>query len=326
VTPEARADWLKQRLTGEQAEEDWARVVAAALEERYDRPWPELLPRATARALIEAHRTPERGRALGRGIAAALRSAVETRRGDEAPVGRFVDETVEEILVRLVRRPGLVPEPWVRHVFSQRGAEELVADTLYRSLRDFSTIIPRTLANILPGILGRFAKLGSSIVDRVVHEIEGRLEPEIRRYVEAGSRRALERAADFAVRHLDTEVNLEGRVSLLRFWLASSGRELVAPVSDDVLSDLDALGEELGRVWATSPAVTEEIEATLDRVYEDAADESARAAVERLAGEPVDLPFDAWARAAWPAVRAALQTSAIEAWLEQLAAEMDAAE
>jgi hypothetical protein len=211
-------------------------------------------------------------------------------------------------------------------VFSQRGAEELVADTLYRSLRDFSTIIPRTLANILPGILGRFAKLGSSIVDRVVHEIEGRLEPEIRRYVEAGSRRALERAADFAVRHLDTEVNLEGRVSLLRFWLASSGRELVAPVSDDVLSDLDALGEELGRVWATSPAVTEEIEATLDRVYEDAADESARAAVERLAGEPVDLPFDAWARAAWPAVRAALQTSAIEAWLEQLAAEMDAAE
>lgn len=326
MTPEARAAWLKQRLTGEQAERDWQRVVGAALDEQWSRPWTELFPRAAARELIEAHRTPERGQALGRGVAAAVRSAVTTRREDEAPVERFVDEPVKEVLVRLVRRPGLVPEPWVRHVFSQRAAEELVADTLYKSLRDFSTIIPRTLANILPGLLGRFAKLGSSIVDRVVDEIEGRLEPEIRRYVEAGTRRALERAADFAVRHLDAEVNLEGRVSLLRFWLASSGRELVVPVSDDVLSDIDALGEELGRVWATSPAIADEIEATLEAVYADAGSESARDAVARLTGEAVEPPFEAWASAAWPSVRAALETPAIEGWIDQLAAELDAAE
>lgn len=326
VQASARADWLKQRLTGDQAREDWVRVVAAALDELLDRPWTELLPRQELRAAIEAHRSPERGQAIGRGIAAVLRSSVEDRRADDAPVERFFDDASKETLVRLVRRPGLVPEDWVRHAFSQRAAEELVADTLAKSLRDFSTVIPRTLANVLPGLLGKFAKLGSSIVDRVVDEIEARLEPEIRRYVEAGSRRALDRAADFAVRHLDTEMNLEGRVSLLRFALASSGRELVLPISEDVLSDVDALAEQLGRFWSTSPAVADEIEATLDRWYAPAGGESVREAVRRGTGEPLDLPFEAWARASWPAVRSALQTPAIGAWLEQLAAEMDAVE
>jgi len=323
VTPEERATWLRERLTGDRAEREWSGVVSRALEALYDRPWTELVPRETLAQAIAAHRTPERGRAIGLGVSAAIRSAIESARADDAPVERFVDDSARDALVRLVRRPGLVPEPWVRHVFRQPAAEALAADTLYRTLRDFSTVIPRTLAAVLPGLLGRFAKFGSSLVDRVVGEIEGRLEPEIRRYVEAGTRRALERAADFAVAHLDAEVNLDSRESLLRFWLASSGRELAVPVSDDVLGDIDALGAAFGQLWATSPLIGDEIAARLDALYAEAAGDSVRDVVERVAG-PVAPPFEAWAQAAWPLVRAALETDAIGAWLEDLAREIDA--
>lgn len=324
MSPEERASWLKERLTGERAGEEWVEVVSSALRELYERPWRELVPRPVAASFIEAHRTPERGRALGRGIAYSIRAAVEAAREDDLPVDRFVDDPSRDVMVRLARRPGLVPERWVRHAFRQTAAEELVADTLYKSLRDFSTIVPRTLAGILPGMLGRFAKFGSSMVDRVVDELEARLEPEIRRYVEAGTRRALERAADFAVRHLDSEMNRDGRESFLRFGLGSSPRELVLSLSDEVLDDIDALGLELGRVWATSAIVTDAIGAALDEIYANDSEESLRSLVERACGEAFEPPFETWAQAAWPTVQTALRGDAIEAWLQRLAIEMEA--
>lgn len=323
MNAEERARLLTERLTGERAEAEWVEVVAAAQAELMARPWVELWPRSVAESAIAAHRTPERGRAIGRLVAQSIRATVQTRSEDDAPLQRFVEPPLEDALVRLVRRPGLVPEAWIRHVFAQKASEELAADTLYRTLRDFSTIVPRTLANVLPGLLGRFAKLGSSIADRVVDEVEPRLEPEIRRFVEAGTRRALDRAADFAIRHVDADVNRDGRESLLRFWLTSPARDLVAPLSEDVLSDIDVIADEIGKIWATSSVVTDELSAWLDEVYAGREGETVAELVERTCG-PVELPFEAWAKAAWPAVRAGLKTSAIAEWLERLTAEMAA--
>ncbi len=278
------------------------------------------MPRDRVEALIVELRQADRSRAVGRSVAAAIRASVAAGREDEDPVERFFDRESEAALVRIARAPGMVDERFVRHLFRQPAVHELFTDTLSRSLSEFSTIVPKTIISLLPGFSSRLSRLGG-VASRLVEEIEARLEPEIRRFVQTSTRRALDRAADFAVDHMEDQVARDSRESFLRFVLSSKGEELCRPMSDGVLDDVDRLAVALAEFWATSEVVDDELRRALDRLYEQLGDRPMRDVLEQPAGH-VAWPTEAWAAATWPLVKAVLETPAVEAWLEELSREL----
>src|SRR5262249_7753157 len=145
------------------------------------RPLEDVFPTDAARALLEAHFTPERFadvvRPIVRGI--VFRS-VHDLRNDAQPLRRWIPDDAYRTLLDLVAAPGRVQEPWVRAIFRQRAVEEVLSDTLYKALVDFSTLIPRLLQSYMPSALGKLAKLGGlgagGMGIRMFEEIEKRLE------------------------------------------------------------------------------------------------------------------------------------------------------
>lgn len=310
--------FLRDRLVGPAAGAEWARILAAAWRALSARPVETLLPRAEANLLVDAYLTPERLMELVRPIAGTIvREAVAQLRADQEPLDRWVPKASAERIERIAARPKMVDPAWIRTLFQERAVEELLADTLYATIRDFSTIVPRLLMSLLPtgrlGVLGGAAGIGA----RIVEELERRLEPEIKSFLKSGTKRALERASDYALAHLDDPVSRELRKNVVRFVLARSPSFHVAALEDEVLREIEEIAVEIARHVAGDPELRARIARTLDDIYERWGSLSLEEALRRL-GAAVDPPLDAWAAASWPLVSAAIDGAGLARELSRL--------
>lgn len=315
--------WLRERLARDpRAPGDWQRLFAGAWDQLLLTPMSELVDEAKVEAALLATLTPEHLRDLLRPLAAELaRTWVEEARRDEAPLGRFMDAPTRAKLHALLSRPGLIQAEWVRAVFRGAAAEAVLNDTLYRALRDFSTLMPRLFLKLSP--MGRLGKIGGAgmIAGRIVEELEKLVEPEIKSFLTGGTHRMLDRAADFAVQHLDDPASTEFRRDVADFVLARSPAFHTQPITAPVLAEaLDVL-EGLSRGFAERDELREEVRALVRRQLQ-AWGAKPLGEVLRELGATGRPPLEAWADASWPAVRVFLEGPELVAWLDTLVDEL----
>lgn len=314
------AAWLKQRLLAERAREEWIALFESSWDAFLGLEVQAVLPPAEVERLVLAYLESERLADVVRALVrAVLMPAVDEMRADHAPLGRWVPEQAREALLALAARPGAIDPAWIDVIFRERAVEAVLSDTLYRAIHDFSTIIPRLIQNHLP--LGRLAKIGGGIGTRVVEEIEKLLEPEIRRFLDLGTRRALDGAARFAVEHLDDPASVDFRRNLIRFMLDQEVAFHARPFGDDVLREVDAIAARIAAHIANSPEARQRVQALLARLARTYAARPVREVLGEL-GVQTRPPLQPLAEALWPALRASLESPFARQWCEQLAGEI----
>lgn len=314
------AAWLKNRLS--HAEDDWRRLLGAMYAHLMQQRVSELTDRAHIGRLlgemIEAERLEDGARLVFR---AGLRPAVREGRKDPEPVGRWIPAEAQARLADLIADEGLIDEVWVRELFAQKAAEELLSETLYQALKDFSTLVPRVLEKLLPSGLGKLAGFAANAGGKVFDEVERVLDGEIRRFLEKGTRKALDGAARFAAQNIDGPTAVDSRRSMVRFALGQSGQFHTRPATDARLDALEAVAVATARHVAERSETKTLIERCTDEIWTAYGPKTLGDALKELGieGEP---PLDAWAQATWPMLKRAIEAPDVQAWIDELAAEM----
>lgn len=314
--------WLQDRLTGDRARQDWRKLVEAAWNRLLTSTVDQVVPLEELVALVDGHLTRERISDLTRPVVReVIPMLIERMRADKHPLSRWVPDTAREGIRRMVSRPGLVHEEWVRAVFRQEAVEALMADALYRGIRDFSTIMPRLILGLLP--TSRLPGMGGAgaLGKRLLDELEQRIEPEIKAFLTGGTQRALTRAAEFAIKHLDDKSSISLRTNMVDFVLSKSPSFHAEAVPDELIADIEPIVEAVSRKIAEMPEsrqiAREVIEAIMarhnNRTVADVLVELG------ITGRP---DFDAWAAATWPSVRTYLGAPEIAGWLDGLVDEL----
>ena len=322
MEPRQLADWLVARLTGPAAQAEWTRVVVGSTERVLTMPLGTLLPEEEFETLVAAWMTPERLGGFGALCTFALPEVLaEARPWDEAFDSWLTEET-QDAIVQLVRRPGWVPEGWVREIFAQQVTEDLIYDILHRGLRDFSSLVPRLLERILPGGLGRLARLGTKASTRAFDEVENLLEGEIKKWLERGTRRSVDAAAQRVIERFDAPAGQAGRENLVRFGLRRSAAEHVAPLDADVTGAIQRIARLVARDLGNHPRGVEAARSLVHRLYARYAPGPLSELLRDAGLLRPSLPSEAWARATWPVMCELVKGPEGRGFVEGLAADV----
>lgn len=315
-------------MTGAQAEEAWTATLRVGANVVFDQSFESLVPRIALIELLEAHLEDERARGQANLLAGVIAPTVVRRfRQDVNPMGRWLTDEGKKALLDLVSEADLIDTQWIRTLFREPAMEVLVADTLLASLKDFSSIVPRLVQGLAASTLGRFAKLGGlgslggGLGGRLVEELERRLEPEIKKFVQGGTRRALEGAARFSVDHVDDPVSVESRRNLVRFVLDQPGQFHVNKVTDARLDAVRRIALEVAAAVQQSPESRQIVREVVETFYDTHGATRVRDFFAE-AGISADPPFEQWGRATWPIVRGVLMHDEVRAWMDRLAADL----
>lgn len=314
---EAVATWLDGRLAEERLAEDWIRLVKDMLEV----PLAQLFPLERFERGLEALLTEARLAELGRAaFSSALEPAIAEVRSVDTALGAHLDAEGREHLRALARRPGLVDEEWVDVVLSQPATEELFADTLFRGLEDFSDLIPNLVQGLTPAALGKIAsRLGGSkgggMGSRLREDLRGRIEPEIRKFVQRATRRLLDGTAGFVKSRLDSKEAAEARVALLDHALERSGGSFARQLDAEALEHLEGAWMSVTR----SGEGRAELKRRLLSVHGQLLERYGAGGFSGLlAAEGAEVDAEAWARATLPAVLALTEAPPVRSWLVDL--------
>ena len=284
--------WLKARIN--RAEPDWQRLLGAMYRHLLDQPFDQLVDKVNLRAVIDRHLEAERATALARLVfRGAVRPLVDEGRRDNEPIGRWLPPDAHQKLEALAAEPGLIGRAWVEELFSQSAAEELLAEVLYQSLKDFSTLVPRVMQKVLPSGLGRIAGFAASAGGKVFDEVERLLDGEIRRFLEKGTRKGLDRAAAFAAQNLDGPTALEGRRNMVRFVLAKSGQFHLEPLTDPRIDTLESVAEAAATHFGTREETGAVVDRFLDRIWSTHQGRTVREVLASV-GVEEEPPYDDW--------------------------------
>lgn len=315
--------WLRQRLTeGERPRKEWRALWEATWDHLLATPVRELVDadaaKAVAERLIDADLVTELSRPT---VANVARVVVAELREDDQPIDRLLPLDAREKLQEAVARPGLVHPDWVRAMFRGEAAEAVLNDALYRALKDFSTLLPRLMVKISP--VGRFGMLGSAgaFAEKLIEELEKRIEPEIKSFLADSTERILERAAEFTISKIDDPASIEFRSNFINFVLAKSPAFLLEAADDELIGDMGVIVELSARHVAEMPELGAGVHHWIDRAMECTADKTL---AQTLEIESVELrpPIDALADATWPVFTSVLASPQAQAWTDQLLDEL----
>jgi hypothetical protein len=319
----ALKQWLRGRLTdGEQPKREWRQLLEATWDHLLRTPVHDLIDAGTAKAAADALMTPELVTELARPIAAAVAPAViEELREDGRPLKRFLPQDAQAKLEEAIARPGLVHPDWVRAMFRGEAAEAVLNDVLYRALTDFSTLLPRLMVKVSP--MGRLRVLGSAgaIAEKLIRDLERRIEPEIKSFLADRSEQILERAAEFAVGRLDDAASIEFRANLVRFVLSKSPAFFVGAADEELLEDIGLVAELTARHVVEMPELRADLHAWIDRAMAYSEGMSLGEAL-HLEGMEARPPIDALAEATWPAFTTLLGSPQAQMWMDTLLDEL----
>jgi len=319
----ALKQWLRGRLTeGEQPKEEWHQLLEATWDYLLLTPVHDLIDAKTAKAAADQLMNAELVTELSRPIVAAVAPAViQELREDERPLERFLPPDAQAKLQEAIARPGLVHPDWVRAMFRGEAAEAVLNDALYRALKDFSTLLPRLMVKVSP--MGRLGVLGSAgaFAEKLIEDLERRIEPEIKSFLADRSEQILERAAEFTISKLDDPASIEFRANLVQFVLSKSPAFLVGAADDELLGDIGAVAELSARHVTDMPDMRADVHAWIDRALEYSAGMNLGEALD-LEGIEVRPPLDALAEATWPAFTALLSSPQVQHWTDTLLDEL----
>lgn len=315
--------WFRVRLTeGERPKEEWRQLWEATWDHLLTTPVHDLIDPGTAKAAADQLMSPELITELTRPIVAGVAGAVIAElRDDEEPIGRFVPPEAQAKLQEAIARPGLVHPDWVRAMFRGEAAELVLNDALFRALKDFSTLLPRLLVKLSP--MGRFGVLGSAgaFAEKLIEELERRIEPEIKSFLAESTEHVLARAAEFTIAKIDDPASIEFRTNFIKFVLSKSPAFLLEAADDELIGDIGVVVELSARHAVEMPEIRADVYAWIDRAMAYSAGKSLGEALHLTEGQ-VRLPLDALADASWPAFTTILDSPGVQTWMDTLLDEL----
>jgi hypothetical protein len=314
VSPEAEADW-KQNLA-----HAYADLLAVKVRDVADA---RLIADAVD-ALISTEAVEAAVRPLARRVLAVVLRELSAERGT---VAARVPVATRRRLDQLLERPGLFPDRLMRAMVEEDAVEEVMRDTLYDALKEFSEKVNPFVADWgLPALLKRLGPFGvGKGLEGMRADFDKRLDPEIRKFLQGFSRRGLKRMADLTIAKADEPRFVAVRKRLAGWILEQEIAELCRGVDAEAI----ALGQEIALDVAASELqrssfrarrrvlVEEAIAAHLDRPLGE---------VLRELGVTLTLDFPAIGAATWPLVRAVVGLPAVSSYLARIVGEFYDAE
>lgn len=314
--------WLRGRLAGEEGRKEWRRLVEAAWNRLLCAPLDTVVGQQQVSTLIESYLDEARIRDLILpGIRAVVPAVVARMRRDTEPLSRWVPRATQDEIKRMASAPGLIDDDWIRAVFKQEAVEAVMADALYRGLRDFSTILPRIILSLLPtSRLPGFGGAGA-MGKKILEEFERRLEPEIKSFLTGGTQRALTRAAEFAIQKKDSPQSVKARTELIDFVLSHSASFHAQAITDERIASAEPIAEAIAQRIAAREESKTILREDLDYYFRVHGSRPVGQILETI-GIRSTPDFDAWAAATWPAVLMYLRVPETGEWLDGLVAEL----
>jgi hypothetical protein len=306
---------------GERPRQEWSTLWEATWDELLSTPVLELVDADATKALAERCVDPELVSEIAKPIVGAVAQLVIAElREDEAPIGRMLPTAAKEKLHEAMARPGLVHPDWVRAMFRGEAAEAVLNDALYRALKDFSTLLPRLLVRVSP--MGRLGVLGSAgaFAEKMVDELERRIEPEIKSFLAESTERVLERAAEFTISKLDDPASIEFRAAFVEFLLSKSPAFFLEAADDELIANMGVVVELSARHLAETPETHALIREGIERALAYCTDKTLGQALGLEA--TARPPIDALANATWPAFTTVLSSSHAQEWLDTIVDEL----
>ncbi len=323
--------FLSERLASESARGDWVRGFDAAYDHFLTLRVREVVhPEILVQRLVQvasqdaiSHFVAPLAREIHRRVVAALAK-------DTSRVGDYVPEEAREAIDAILSRRSVLPDELVRQIFDQEEIDDVLRDVLFDALKEFNDSVNPFFAEWgLPALLKRLMPIGSGTVLKSIGLLRGefdkRLEPEIRKFLLAFSRKAKRKIADFVLAQgaqTSSDAKADAgpaalRRAILSYLYARTLSESVANVDDETRKQTDSAAtaivlEILGR---TGPR--EQLRASLEALVAEHGDETIGEwlAAMGVSGRP---ELEAIAELTWPAVREALQTPPFRAFVERL--------
>jgi hypothetical protein len=323
--------FLEERLVSPAAHLEWRQNLAAVWSALLATRVTELVPGPALAAAVESCMTPE---VVRRGLRPALHASALLASArlseDEARLGRYVPSGASPKIEALLALPGLVPERLVREVMEHPAVEAVMRDVLYDALTEFSDKVNPFFAEWgLPGLLKRFAPFGMGAMNKAFEsvraEFDRRLEPEIRKFLQGFTRRALKKSGDFVVAKADGPEFISLRRSLWAWLVEQRVTDLVAgPTDPRTTHALEAFLDAVEHTIALD-STREEIRAAIELAV---AAHSRQTLGEAMAAYGVTLAVDtdAIADASWPVLVIALSSIPVRTWIRGMVHEFYEAE
>ena len=318
------ARFVIERLSTD--EEAFAKDVARALDGLLATPLEALLEPDRLEAAIEAalaKEQVERGvRPLSRSVHLAV---VRALRADPTKLGAFVPPKARERIDKLLEKKAKPNERLLRQLIEQEAMEETLRDVIHDALKEFNEKFNPFAADWgLPGLLKGLGRFGlgplTKSIDNVRLEFDKRLEPEMKKFLQGFSRRAVRRMADLVVQNSGDDKFLALRKSMVAFLYEQELRELVANVDDESSETWHAIGADVIEHALLLDASKKKRRAAVDALLRDHGKEPLSRVLERY-GFTAKPDAAAIARSAWPVARAIFLSPAARERVETIVRE-----
>jgi hypothetical protein len=172
----------------------WAALLA--------RPLAEAVPQSALAAALDAALSPASTTDGALPIARALHAALLSELArDETLLGEYVPSPARAALAALATHPDAASRRLLAQVLEHDALEGVIRDVLFDALTEFNGRVNPFFAEWgLPALLKRVMPLGFGAVMKALESVRGefdkRLEPEMRKFLQLFSRKALRKAAD----------------------------------------------------------------------------------------------------------------------------------
>ncbi len=293
----------------------WAQLEATPVAELVDGDsLADLLEQTFSRASIEQTLSPA--------VHAALSLELGRLRGDSRTLGEFVPGPARAELETLLAHPQLLPERLVRMVLEHPQVQGALQEILQEALEEFSEKVnPITAEWGLPAALRKLSPFGLGLgglgksLDGLNTELQRRIQPEIKRFLQGFSRRALAKIASLVLNTQDNPSTIRIRREILGSLLAEPIASLTPLAEDERLQSVRSIAIQIAA--HTAQQVREEHRRLLLAELEALAPLPLSEALEAR-GIRLQPDLDAFARASWPLVRGLLSGEALGDWLLRL--------
>ncbi len=315
--------YLAERLVDDRAKNDFRLSFANAYEHVLTKPVRELVDPEALVSGLEKVLTEPAVRALVMPIAREVHHrVVVSLRTDDVKLGTYVPEKARAAIDELAGRADLVPEPLVRRVLEQEAIEEILRDVLYDALVEFNDTVNPFFADWgLPALIKRFVPIGSGAVLKSISavrtEFDKRLEPEIRKFLLAFSRRAKGKTADFVISKGGDPAFVALRRSVVAFFYEQTIGEIVAGFDDAARAKADVATEEILVATLGHERPRARLRAELEALLREHGDEPLCDVLASF-GVTAKPELEALADLLWPTVKMLLESPPARAFYERI--------
>ncbi|HEX4516696.1 MAG TPA: hypothetical protein VH054_24275 [Polyangiaceae bacterium] len=298
-------------------------LLATPLENVLD---PARLESGIASAL--AKEQVERGaRPLSKTIHMAV---IKGMRADTTKLGALVPPKARARIDKLLEKKRAVNEKLIRQLIEQEAMEETLRDVIFDALKEFNEKFNPFAADWgLPGLLKGLGRFGlgplTKSIDNVRLEFDKRAEPEMRKFLQSFSRRAVRRMADLVVENDGGEKFIALRKSMVAFLYDQELRELVANVDDESAEAWNAIAVDVIEHSLALDVSKKKRADAIAMLLRDHGKEPLGRVLERY-GFSAKPDAGAIARSMWPVARAIFQGPAAQKRVEAIVAEFFASE